>query len=390
VCGPFSVASTAKHRYYVIFVDEFSRKCWIFFMQKKSETFSKFCEFKALLEKESGKQVKALKSDNGGEYISGEFKYFCSTEGIRRELIAPHNPQQNGVAEQKNRMIVGAARAMLHDQGLPMHLWAEACNTVVYVQNRCPHRVLGMSTPKEVFSGKKPDISHLKIFGSPVYIHVTKDTRKKLEPTAEVGIFVEYTETPHNYRVYFSDSRNTIVRRDIKFHEEKAMKCSLERELHLHADEVLLVPKDELQDVDQPHEKVHGVEETTHVAPNIRGRKHTTEAERLNLDAEKIVGAPTSQRRQRQSPDRYTGYMALMSKCIVTEPSSFQEAVEDPAWVDAMVEEYDSIVRNSAWEIVPRPEGKSVVGSRWIYKVKQAADGSVEKYKARFVARGFS
>ena len=64
--------------------------------------------------------------------------------------------------------------------------------------------------------------------------------------------------------------------------------------------------------------------------------------------------------------------------------------MEDPAWVDAMVEEYDLIFRNSAWEIVPRPEGKSVVGSRWIYKVKQAADGSVEKYKARFVSRGFS
>ena len=82
--------------------------------------------------------------------------------------------------------------------------------------------------------------------------------------------------------------------------------------------------------------------------------------------------------------------MDLMSKCIVTEPSSFEEAVEDPAWVDAMVEEYDSIVRNNAWEIVPRPKGKSVVGLRWIYKVKQTADGSVEKYKARFFPRGFS
>ena len=74
----------------------------------------------------------------------------------------------------------------------------------------------------------------------------------------------------------------------------------------------------------------------------------------------------------------------------MTEPYSFQEAVQDPTWVDAMVEEYDSIVKNSAWEIVPRPVDKSVVVSRWIYKVKQAADGSVEKYKARFVARGFS
>ena len=84
MCGPFSVASTEKHRYYVIFVDEFSRKCWIFFMQKKDQTFSKFCEFKELVEKESGKQVKALRSDNGGEYISNELKYFCNKEGIRR------------------------------------------------------------------------------------------------------------------------------------------------------------------------------------------------------------------------------------------------------------------------------------------------------------------
>ena len=93
VCGPFSVASKTKHRYYVIFVDDYSRRCWIFFMQNKIETFSKFCEFKALVEKESGKQVKAPRSNNGGEYISGEFKDFCSKEGIQRELIVPHNPQ---------------------------------------------------------------------------------------------------------------------------------------------------------------------------------------------------------------------------------------------------------------------------------------------------------
>ena len=109
MCGPFSVVSTENHGYYVIFVDDLSRKCWIFFMQKKSKTFSKFCEFKALVEKESMKQVKALRSDNGGEFISGEFKYFCSAEGIQRELIAPHNPQQNGVTKRKNRMIMGAA-----------------------------------------------------------------------------------------------------------------------------------------------------------------------------------------------------------------------------------------------------------------------------------------
>ena len=92
-----------------------------------------------------------------------------------------------------------------------MHLWAEACNTTVYMQNRCPRRILDMSTPEEDFTSKKPDVSHFKIFGSYVYVHVTKKARKKLEPTAEVGIFVGYTETPHNYRVYFPNSRRTMV-----------------------------------------------------------------------------------------------------------------------------------------------------------------------------------
>ena len=225
--------------------------------------------------------MKAFRSDNGGEYISNKFKNFCSKEGIRRELVAPHNPQQNGVADRKNKMIMGASRAMLHDQGLPMHLWAEAYNTMVYVQNSCPHRVIGMSTPEEAFTGKKPDISHLNIFGSSVYIHVTKDARKKLELTAEVGIFVGYTEIPHNYCLYLPNIQMTVVRRNIKFNEVKAMKLSLERQLHLHAKEELLVPKDESQDVDQPQEEVHGVEETTQAAPTIRGKKRTIEAERL-------------------------------------------------------------------------------------------------------------
>ena len=113
------------------------------------------------------------------------------------------------------------------------------------------------------------------------------------------------------------------------------------------------------------------MEESTHVEPNIRtGRKRTIEAKRLKLDVAQNVGVPTLHHRQRQSPDQFIGYMALMRKCIVTEPCSFQEAVQEPTWVDAMVEEYDSIFKNSAWEIVLRLVDKSVVGSRWIYKAK--------------------
>jgi hypothetical protein len=147
VCGSMSVVSLSGYHYYVTFIDDFSRKTWIYFMKTKDEVFSRFQEFKALVENQTGRKIKVLRSDNGGEYTSNDFKSFCTQAGIKRELTVPHNPQQNGVAERKNRAIIGVAKAMLHDQDLPMFLWAEACNTTVYTQNRSPHKVLGSKTP---------------------------------------------------------------------------------------------------------------------------------------------------------------------------------------------------------------------------------------------------
>ena len=129
---------------------------------------------------------------------------------------------------------------------------------------------------------------------------------------------------------------------------------------------------------------------STHAETSKDGRKHSREADRWMLDARENMGQPSSQHKQRMSPKRYTSYMALVGEFIESKPSSFEEAVQQPVWVDAMVEVYDSIIRNSVWDVVPRPRDKSVVSSQWLYKVKQAADGSVEKHKARFVARGFS
>ena len=100
-------------------------------------------------------------------------------------------------------MIMEAARAMLHDQDLPMHLWAEATRTTVYVQNRTPHRVLRNKTHEEVLSGKKPEVSHLRIFGFPVYIHIPKEKRTKLDPSGKKGIFLGYSESSKAYRIYF-------------------------------------------------------------------------------------------------------------------------------------------------------------------------------------------
>jgi hypothetical protein len=148
-----------------------------------------------------------LKIFSKGEYTLKEFKDFCREAGIKRELTTPYNSQQNGVAERKNRSIIEAMKAMIHDQGLPMHLWAEDSSTTVYVHNRSPHKILGNKTPKEVFTGKKPEISHLRIFGCPVFIHVPKEKRTKLEPSGKKGTFVGYNETSKAYRIYISGKR---------------------------------------------------------------------------------------------------------------------------------------------------------------------------------------
>jgi hypothetical protein len=98
-------------------------------------------------------------------------------------MIVPYNPQQNVVAERKNRAITGAARSMLHDQSLPLYLWAEACATAVYLQNRNPHSILRKMTPEEAFTDRRPDVEHIKIFGCSTFSHVPLERRTKLDPT---------------------------------------------------------------------------------------------------------------------------------------------------------------------------------------------------------------
>ena len=117
-----------------------------------------------------------------------------------------------GVAEQKNKTIVGAAKAMLYDLDLPRFLWAEACNTTVYIQNRTPHRALGKKMPERVFIGRKPKVSHLRIFESLGHCHVPDEKHSKLDQTAENGYLVGYSKTSKAYIIYIPSSMKIVVR----------------------------------------------------------------------------------------------------------------------------------------------------------------------------------
>jgi uncharacterized protein YigE (DUF2233 family) len=161
VCGPMPSTSLSGYVYYVSFIDDYPHKTWVYFLKSKDEVLEKFKEFKDLVENLSERKIKILRSDNGGGYTSNEFGSFCRDVEIKRELTTTYNPQQNGVAERKNRTIMEAVKTMIHNQDLPVHLWVEAARTTVYVQNRLSHSALGFKTPEEMFTGKKPKVSLL-------------------------------------------------------------------------------------------------------------------------------------------------------------------------------------------------------------------------------------
>jgi hypothetical protein len=266
----------------------------------------------------------------------------------------------------------------------------------IYVQHRSPQKILGNKTPEEVFTGKKPKVDHLWIFGCPMYIHFPKEKRTKIEPSGKKHTFVGYSETLKAYRIYIPGQRLIEISRDVTFDEEAAFRKS--RESHMDEDrEEQEAPRDAVM-IDSTLEEHIPEDQNETVEPKVLvdppkevtvTEKRTTWLRNTLQEAEKHAALSGSFIESRK-PRKFSSYVALMSKTIESEPSTYEEVAKQQVWKDAMMEEYQSIMKNDVWEVVPRPEGKSVVTSKWIYKIKHAADGSIEKYKARFVARGLS
>ena len=188
-------------------------------MKAKSEVFQHFKHFKTLFEKEIGMQIKCLRSDGGGEYFSNEFSTFLDEQGIKQQFTCCYTPQQNGVVERKNMIIAEVARALMTEKEMSKYYWAEALNAALYIVNRTPTAVIHGMTPKEKFTGKKPDLSHLKVFGCLAYVHIPDELRSKLDPKAEKCVFIGYSLEQKGYRCYNPLTREIRVSRDVVFDE---------------------------------------------------------------------------------------------------------------------------------------------------------------------------
>ncbi|GJV15572.1 putative ribonuclease H-like domain-containing protein [Tanacetum coccineum] len=211
--GPTFVKSLMKKMYCLVVTDDYSRFSWVFFLATKDETSGILKSFITGVENLIDQRVKVIRCDNGTEFKNKEMNQFCERKGIKREFSVARTPQQNGVAERKNRTLIEAARTMLADSKLPTTFWAEAVNTACYVQNRVlvtkPHN----KTPYELFLGRKPALGFMRPFGCPVTILNTIDHLGKFDGKADEGFFVGYSINSKAFRVF--NSRTRIVEENL-------------------------------------------------------------------------------------------------------------------------------------------------------------------------------
>ena len=205
------VRNRAGHKYWVTFIDDFSRFWVVRELSHKSDVFQAFKEFKALVENLFECKVKALRDDKGGEYISREFEAFLAAEGIARQHTVRNEPHQNGVAERANRTLAEGITAMLTEAHLPASYWGYALAAMVHIHNRSPTSALTAMTPYECIYGHKPNVSHLRIFGCLAYVNVQKDKRKGLQSHTQKCIFVGYPGQYKGWRFLDLQTRKELI-----------------------------------------------------------------------------------------------------------------------------------------------------------------------------------
>ena len=412
VCGPINVQARGGYEYFVTFTDDYSRYGYIYLMRQKSETFTKFREYKAEAEKQLGLHIKELRSDRGGEYLSGEFKSYLTQEGIVSQLSAPGTPQQNGVAERRNRTLQDMVRSMLSYSSLPISFWGYAIETAMYLLNLVPSKTVP-KTPTELWKGRKPSLSHIRIWGAPA--HVLRKDPNKLESRTEVCMFVGYPKGTRGGLFYSPSDKKVIVSTHATFLEEDYIsnfkpKSKIILEEFDSAQEqtkppvswplIPLIPMHVQRGENVPEGEQAQVEPVEQDPIQVEPEpEEPVQEELVPLQAQNNEPQPVELRRSdrvRRKPARYVllgeSYQVIAIDSE-DDPINYKEALEDvdvQEWQKAMDREMESMYSNSVWSLVEAPKGVKPIGCKWIYKRKRGSDGKVETFKARLVAKGYT
>ena len=316
-------------------------------MKHKSKTFEKFKEYRIEVEKQTGKLLKCLRSDRGGEYMSSEFVSYLKENGIFAQYAPPGTPQHNGVSERRNRTLLDMVRSMMSFTDLPIYLWGHALDTAAHLLNKVPSKAV-LTTPYELWTGKKPSLKYVKIWGCPAYVRVAQ--RDKLAPRGFKYRFIGYPKNSMGYQFYDPENRNVFVARNATF---------LETQFVLESADHRLIDLDEV---------------------NQSNIESTIEPE-VQEDGIYLTQPPRRSQRISRPPVRYrTSYDDTLDVFLIEEkdPLTYREAMLDidaEKWLEAMKSEIDSMHDNQVWDLVPLPDGIVPISCKWIYKRKRGPDG---------------
>ena len=220
VCGPLEVQSVGGSRYFITYVDDHSNWVVVFTMRNKSEAFAKYKLYEQFAQTHTGREVKVLRTDRGGEYLSTQFKSYLDSNGTQHQLTAAYTPEQNGVAERLNRTLIDLVRSMLSHKQVSKRFWAEALATSVYVRNRVTSRALQVkTTPHHIWMKSTPNVGHLQVFGSKCWYTLPKLELRKLDLRAREAMFLGYSQCSKAYKLWDGELNKIVVSRDVKFDE---------------------------------------------------------------------------------------------------------------------------------------------------------------------------
>ncbi|KAI5334414.1 hypothetical protein L3X38_024547 [Prunus dulcis] len=351
ICGPMQTTTKAGNRYFLTFIDDNTRMCWVYFLRQKSETLSVFKRFKATVELQSGYKLKKLRSDRGGEYTSVEFDRFCARYRHRKAANNSIYTTAKWCSREKEQNYYGNGKV-------------------------CPTKALNKRTPFEAYSGRKLGVKHLKVFGSLSYAHIPSKQRHKLDLTSKRCIYLGYGSCEKGYRLYSLETGKIIVSRDVVFNEDACWDWNTQKERNVKIPIAEITASKQGQEENSSNPEVQGEE----------GEIFGTSTE--SSDQERM---PSSQDFD-HTPRKYKSISEIYEKCnmCIIEPESFEEAAKDDSWKKAMEDEILMINKYNTWELMNRPSNKPIIGVKWVYKTKLNLDGSVQKNKAWLVAKGYS
>lgn len=422
VCGKLNSTSWGGAEYFLTFIDDCTHYTWTYVLKRKSEVFDAFLKWKALVERSSGQKLRAIRTDNGGEYVSTKFNDYLESNGIRHELTVPKTPQQNGTAERMNRTLVETVRSMMLHAGLPNKFWAEALSTATYLKNRSPTKAVENVTPYEAWTGEKPDVSHLRVFGCDAYAHIPKDERRKLDAKSRKCILVGYGETTKGYRLFDPERGKVCLSRDVIFNERSYSGCGggvkggggsgnggggVDGDFGVVGGSGAggVVGGSGAGGVDGDSDtggEEHSVDlepydatESPRGGSPLHNTAHCDTTSTEMPQTQQILPHPTTVRRstrQTRVPDYYARetYLAVEHELEPKTLSQVLSSADKHHWMEAMEKEMKSLHENRVWELVKLPVGRKPVGSKWVFKLKTDEDGNIERYKARLVAQGYT